>query len=228
MTDASKNKITKIIKALLTKAAGTDNENEAAVFATKAAEMMEQYQIEVLDVVADDPVDMTIGFRGRKDGPIRYKSRLCSAVGQYYGCRTVFATSDKELTVKLIGRESSRITAELMFPFMLLQCRAVAKKIAENTGGKVSVCERDIINALIHRLQRLTNEQVGRTVQPKTSAGKNALIVQDAIKVKMEDLFPNLKTGRATSTGSSSEARKAAEAISLNKQTAGTETKRLK
>jgi len=41
MTNQSKDKITKIIKALLAKAAGTDNENEAAMFAAKAQEVTE-------------------------------------------------------------------------------------------------------------------------------------------------------------------------------------------
>lgn len=226
MSEVNKNKITQIIKALLAKAAGTDNEHEAGVFAAKAQEMMERYQVEVLDILADDPVDMTVAFEGRADGPARYKSRLSSAVGAYFGCRTVFSTRGTRLTVKLIGRESSRITAELMFPFIYDQCKAAAKRISVETGVKADICERDVINAMISRLARLTREQ--KPVEPSTVAGKNSLIVVDAIKAKMEELFPDIKDGRAASFSTSSMARKAAEDISLHRQTTGGDTKRLK
>ncbi len=226
MTEHSKDKITRIIKALLAKAAGTDNEAEAATFAAKASEMMEQYQVEIFDIIADDPVDMTVAYTGRGDGPARYKSRLCAAVGAYYGCRTIFSTKGKELTVKLIGRESSRITADLMFPFIYEQCRAQAKSIAEATGQNVGACEREVINALILRLDNLRDKQ--KPTEPKMAAGKNSLVVTDAINAKVEELFPGLKDARASTIGTSYMAKKAAAEISLHRQADQSETKRLK
>lgn len=50
-------KIKARIMALLAKANGTDNEHEAEAFLAKAMELMQQYQLDVSDMVdADDPI----------------------------------------------------------------------------------------------------------------------------------------------------------------------------
>lgn len=226
MSDQSKDKITRIIKALLAKAAGTDNEAEADIFLAKAHEMMEQYQVDVTDFEKDDPIAMTVAWSGRSDGPNRYTMRLWKEVSMFYGCRIVYNHIDhKKVNCEIVGRESSRITAELMFPFILDQVNTSVKKIIETHGGERGAVWRDVVNALVLRIARLRREQ--KVVPPQTVSGKNALATIDAVKAKLDELYPRLTTGIARSLSTSGAARTAAEGISLHRQTTGSTTKRL-
>jgi hypothetical protein len=226
MSEQSKNKITKIIQALLAKAAGTDNENEAALFLGKAQELMEKHQIETIDILKDDPVDMSVLHTGRADGVDRYYARLMSSLANYYGCRTVFSRRGRVLEVKAVGCESARVTTELMYPFILDQCLKAAKKVVAETGCTYPAARGKVINAMMFRLNRLVLERKPEEV--KTSSGKNALVVVNAVKAKMSELFPDLKDGRDSSYGTDAAARREANGISLNHQTGSSETKRLR
>lgn len=123
MSNTSKDKITRIIKALLAKAAGTDNEAEASIFATKAHDMMEQYQIEVSDVLRDDPIDRNKPYSATTSSP-SYKKFLWRSLARYYGCKTMLHwVSHTEYEIHIVGRESARVTTELMYPFIMKQVR---------------------------------------------------------------------------------------------------------
>ena len=228
MTEQSKDKITKIIKALLAKAAGTDNENEAAIFAAKAHEMMERYQIEVSDVLKDDPVDRSKPYSATSSSP-SYKKHLWVAIARYYGCKTVISwKTHTDYEVHIIGRESSRITAELMYPFIMEQVRKEGRRIAPEMGLKPEASIRDVANALVLRINRLIAEQERNQPKPATVAGKNALVVTSAVNQLMEQLYPRLKNVNGRGIGTNSAARGAAEGISLNRQATGGGTKMLK
>ncbi len=227
MTDQSKDKITKIIKALLAKAAGTDIEAEAAIFAAKAHEMMERYQIEVSDVLRDDPVDRSKPYAATTSSP-SYKKFLWRSLARYYGCKTMLQwTSPTEYEVHIIGRESSRVTAELMYPFIMKQVREAGRKIAEENEQKPEAAIRDVANALVLRLDRLTAEQKQADPTPVTQSGKNALVAVNAVNAFIKQLYPNAKPGSNRGIGTSGDARGAAEGISLHRQTTGGGTKRL-
>lgn len=228
MTEQSKDKITKIIKALLAKAAGTDNENEAEVFAAKAQELMERYQVEVNDVLKDDPIDMTKAYKATSSAP-SYKKFLWRSLAHYYGCETMLQwTGHTTYEVHLVGRESSRITTELMFPFIMQQVRAEGRKIAKQTGQKPESAIRDVANALVLRLDRLVKEQRQREPQPATVAGKNALIATNETAALMKKLYPNSRIVGRRGIGTSGAAKAAAEGISLNQQMSGGGVRRLK
>jgi len=226
MTEQSKDKITRIIKALLAKAAGTDNEAEASIFAAKAHDMMEQYQIEVSDVLKDDPIDRNKPYAATTSSP-SYKKHLWSALAKYYGCRTVISwVTHTEYEVHIIGRESARVTTELMYPFIMDQVRKAGRKISDEGDLKPEAAIRDVANALVLRLNALIREQ--REPAPTTQSGKNALIVVSGINALMDKLYPKLGKGSNRAIGTSDAARGAAAGISLNRQTTGNTTKYLK
>jgi hypothetical protein len=227
MTEQSKDKITKIIKALLAKAAGTDNEAEASIFAAKAHEMMERYQIEVSDVLRDDPIDRSKPYSATTSSP-SYKKLLWRSLARYYGCKTMlYWTGATTYEIHIIGRESARVTSELMYPFIMKQVREAGRKLAERNGEKAEAVIRDVANALILRLDRLTAEQKQADPAPVTASGKNALVATNAINALMKELYPKSKPGTARGIGTSGDARGAAEGISLHRQTTTNSTKRL-
>ncbi len=226
--DSSKEKITRIIKALLAKAAGTDNEAEASIFAAKAHDMMEQYQIEVSDVLKDDPIDRNKPYSATTSSP-SYKKHLWRSLARYYGCKTMLHwVSDTEYEIHIVGRESARITSELMYPFIMEQVRKAGRKISEEGDLKPEAAIRDVANALVLRLDRLIAEQKQADPAPVTQSGKNALVAVNAVNALMKKLYPNAKPGVARGIGTSLDARGAAEGISLSRQMGGSDMKRLK
>lgn len=108
-----------------------------------------------------------------------------------------------------------------------MQVRDAGRKIADRTGMKVEACIRDVANALVIRLDRLTDEQREAEPAPVTQSGKNALVAVNAINALMKKLYPTAKPGAARSIGTSASATGAAEGISLHRQTTGNTTKRL-
>lgn len=214
------------IKALLAKAASTEFEHEAALFADKARQLMEQHQIDATDLEHDDPVDVSKPYKATSSAP-SYKKHLWTSLARYYGCRTVLIwISATEYTVDIIGRESARLTTELMFPFVLEQVRKAAKKIYDerNPLDRVVTQEqvvRQVANALVLRVQSLVVEREAVKANPATNAGKNALVTLDAVTALVERLYPNPSKGSKRGIGTSGAARSAAAGISLNQQMGG-------
>lgn len=215
------------IKALLAKAASTEFEHEAALFADKARQLMEQYQIDVTDLEHDDPVDISKPYSATTSAP-SYKKHLWTSLAKYYGCRTVLNwTSHDTYTVDVIGRESARVTLELMYPFVMEQVRKAGKQIYEEKKhlGDLTVerCIRKVANALILRIQA---EIVDREPpKPTTQGGKNALVTLDAVNALIERTYKDLSKGSKRSIGTDGAARAAASGISLARQTTGGSTK---
>lgn len=228
MTEQNKDKITKQIKALLAMAASSTFENEAEAAAAKAHELMTKYQIEVSDVLADDPLDRSAPYAATSSSP-SYKKHLWAAIARYYGCKSVISwKTNINYEVHIIGRESSRITTELMYPFILKQVREAGRKLANENGHKAEAMIRDVSNALVFRLSKLSAEQEAKAPTPSTVSGKNALIVTDALNALMEQLYPKLKSSAGRAIGTNGAASRAAEGISLARQTTHANVKRLK
>lgn len=221
MKDNTK-KYADIVRALLAKAAGTDNEHEAEVFTSKAEELMAKYQVSVGDILIDDPIDASVLFEGKSG----YKSRLCAAVAMYYGCQTVLTKRFGKKYITCVGRESARVTTELMYPFIYEQCRKAGIAIATRTDETVASSERRVVNALTVRLFTLIRQREPEVAG--TPSGKNALIVVDAIQAKLKERFPNMTMGKARAITTSDLAHEAAAGVSLHRQTSHDEVRRLK
>ena len=225
----SAEKIKQIIMSLLAKARSTDNEHEAEAFLAKAMSMMQEYQLDIADMVdADDPIINHTGLSQAESGHA-WRWKLYSAVGRFYGCKSIHVDvgyrpgKGGKMTPwyeqRLVGRESAIITADLMYPWICEQVRAAAKRIAQQTGMSEQGQAKRVAAALISRINRLIRENEERT--PTTAAGKNALVVLNQVAAKYEELYPSAETMRARKTTTDGLSRAAAEGIGLHRQTGG-------
>lgn len=219
------------IAALLAKAKGTDNEAEAEIFMAKVEELLTKYQIDILEVNggmdANDPIMDHEGVTFAASGHV-WRGRLYRAVGMYYGCESIRCSTyikDKNgrwipaYNQRLVGRQSAIMTTDLMYPWIVEQVRAAAKKVAPQTGMSEQGQAKRIAAALIVRLLYLASrskaaESVG------AAAAKNALITVDAVRVMYDRLHPDSKPITKGRPGLTDElSREAAEGISLHRQT---------
>ena len=216
------------IAALLAKAEGTDNEFEAATFMAKVNELLEKHQIEMHEVRAaqgdQDPM-------GRQKGETNiYASMLwardvCGALARYYGCKMVYWRKGNHFTYDIVGRESARITHELMLPFIITQVRLQAKRlcVGRMNAASKSVMEREIGQALLVRIDRLTRNAAAHRVE---LTGKGLIPVSD-LEAAMAEFYPSLKKAKQKTLRFGRDAQAAAEKISLHQQATGKHVKLL-
>lgn len=233
MTDQER-KIIDRIKKVLAKAEGTNNQAEAEMLMAKVQSMLEEHNLNMLDVAtldADDPMgtDMNVFKFRTNDSWMRH---LSSALARYYGCRIVLDYDYRTKHTRLIhvsGRESNRITWALMVPFVKKQVMALGRQLHKDEPWQytsANMASRHIANALVTRINRL-NAEKAKEDQQRVARGENALVPVDLIEAEMERAFSNLVSGRSTSIRSSGAARKAAEGVSLYRQTGGAGQRRI-
>ena len=223
MTDLSKIKAK--IAALLAKANGTDNEHEAEIFSAKAHEMMAEYQLQAFDLGEDDPMGVWLGMTGNGSTPT-WKAHITTSVAQYYGCKVIrHKSNDGTWRLGIHGRESARVTAELMTPFIFDQCRAEAKRLKkEGHTGTVEQITRLVANALNSRIWKLTQEQAAanRAAAESGSVSREAsqaLAIVEEVDAYVASLYAKLKPGKGRARNTSADAREAANRVSLHRQT---------
>lgn len=235
MSNEAIQKIKQRIMALLAKAKGTDNEHEAEAFLAKAMEMMQQYQLDVSDMVdADDPILHHTGLSQAESGHA-WRWKLYSAVAQLYGCKSIHVDVGYRPGAKgkmtpwyeqrLVGRESAIITTDLMYPWIVEQVRKAAKDIAKVTGMSEQGQAKRVAAALISRIHKIIRDQ--QATEPTTAAGRNALVVLNQVVAKYDELYPNAETMKSRGSVTDGLARKAAEGIGLHRQTSGRTVKAL-
>lgn len=217
MTTAT-DKIKKQIAALLAKAEGTDNEFEAATFMAKVNELLERHQIEMHEVrnagEDSDPL-------GREEGTTNlYASMgwardMAGSLARYYGARMIYHKVGNHYQYTVLGRESARMTFELMLPFVISQVRIEAKRLLDtHKQGTRSIWERQVGQALWVRISQLL---------PKVEAHRaeltaNALVPVSDVNALVEREFPDMRKGKDRKVSYSSEARNAAAKVSLHHQ----------
>lgn len=215
------------IAKLLAKAEGTTNEFEAASFMTKVNELLEEHQIELNEIRAmggdNDPM-------GKQDGEtnlyasIKWARDVAAALARFYGCRFVYWRRGNHFAYNIIGRESARVTFEIMLPFVITQAKLQAKKLWTERGGQsISVWEREVGQALFLRIHNL----VPQAEQRRDELTKNALVPVNDVQAFMDAEFGELKKGKTVKLSFGLAARDAAEKVSLNVQTTHTKTKRI-
>lgn len=137
-TDPKIEKLKSKILALLRKAEGTDNEHEADTFASKARELMDQHRLTMRDLTTmSDPMGRTVVL-------CPYDNReyvvMAAAAGRYLGCdvltNKVWSESKRRMVrgVIFLGRESARVTAELLTPFWWSQCNRRGRRKHREDG----------------------------------------------------------------------------------------------
>lgn len=220
MTDLSKIKAK--IAALLAKANGTDNEHEAAAFAGKAQAMLEEYQLSLYDLGEDDPMGHEKVFSGTPSSPT-WKTHLVTQIARLYGCDTIKdGTGFNKWDLKLHGRESARITAQLMIPFIFEQCRAAGRDLAaKGHAGSAEQLTRRVANALASRIYQMCLEADKNREEVAGKASAHALVVVNELRAYIEDLYPNLRKGISRTKRTTAAAKEAANNISLSRQMGG-------
>jgi hypothetical protein len=189
------------IKALLAKAAGTTNQHEAEAFLAKAHEMMEKYQLDALDLDADDPMGEDGVYRRNGTAAPDWDFRLMFACARYYGCKgiqmPVYGEHPKTgryqhlgYEMALIGRESARLTTVQMHKYLVDTVRKLGREAAEGMGCKPDQAARRIGVALRTRLNQLATPA---PVTVATAASKNALMTLDAVQQWLTEHHPDTR-----------------------------------
>ena len=213
------------IKALLAKAASTDNQHEAEVFLSKAHELMEKHQLEIGDLETDDPVGHEPSATANGGASPDWDFQLMFPVAKFFGCKSCQQWSPTktdgtytragQYQMILVGRDSARITAIEMHKYLVKTVRRLGRENA-TPGCKADTMARRIGRALAARIWQMCPEEA----KSDTPAGKNALITLDAVLAKYEELFPDA-TPLKGRTLTNKTARELANGISLNLQTGG-------
>lgn len=226
MTDIA-NKIRKI----LAKADSTTSPEEASVFMEKAHSMLEAHGLSLLDLGRldnDDPIGTDHGAT-KNFAAENWLKMVSSQLARYYGADLVATSIGNKTKHSVIGRESARITYQLMQPYVARQVRQLARQAVKDGEFKSeSRAKTAIGNSLSLRIHRLVDEQEDRRKEDLPGKGLNALVPVDMIRMEMETQFPNLREarrGRAVSTTEAS--RRAASKVSLHRQTGGGLVKRI-
>ena len=225
-------KIIDRIRKVLAKAEGTNNIAEAEMLMAKVAAMLEEHNLELLDIGtadADDPIGTTkeVATHLVNDSWMR---NMVSALARYYGCRLVYTGLTKNKTaLHVSGRESARITTQLMVPFVRKQVLAKARELVNEQPENYRnnrVAARRVANALTMRVNALAREQQEKEEQ-RVASGERALVPVDMIEAEMERAFGPLGTSRKTKIITSRGAMEKAAGISLSRQMSGSGTKML-
>jgi hypothetical protein len=222
------------IAKLLAKAEKTTNEFEAAAFMAKVNELLEQHQIEIWEVrdAADvDPMGVTLGEAGIY-ASMAWGKHLLFKVAKFYHCEAVvYGYGAKSRRIyKLAGRESCRMTTELMLPFIISQIRQAARKMTKSYADDglemtVSKAERYIADALIDRIAGLIHARTTANPQANDFGGRAMVLIDEATAYVAEHM--NAKPSKSRKLTTTAEAMELAGKISLNHQATGTKTKLL-
>ena len=210
------------IKALLAKAASTDNPHEAEAFAAKAYALMDKYQVDANMLVdAGDEVGHAAGYTTKEKKPV-WQNRVAYATGLYFGCDCIHSYNGGGTETVFFGRESSRVTALEMLPYFIGTINRLAR---EMVARGEAVHQRATANRIglefAHRLRSLAPKRE----EAITLAGGNALVLLNQQIALKESMFPNAVAMKKTRFTTTAACRDAANSIGLNRQ-AGT-TKRM-
>lgn len=218
--------ITEKIRKIIAKADSTSHPEEAAVFMEKALKLMEDHGLSLLELGrldSDDPVGVDKQFY-ESTITTEWRQTLATQLAQYYGCRLIVLRNKtmfgkiESIYHSVAGRESARITYQLMWPYVL---RQVMKQAAEaNRNGEYnhpSQGYKAVAEALAVRLVWL-NKNKATATPPQT--GVNALVPIDLIQLAIDEAFE----GGTRPTGPkkvkfNANAMQRASSISLNHQT---------
>lgn len=204
------------IRKLLAKANSTTHPEEAEAFMTKARALMEEHGISLLDLGrlnTDDPVglDRSVYRANIND---RWRFYLIGQLARYYGCKTVYTPEGGNRDYHIVGRESARITFQLMWPFIDRQVMAMAREdVKRGIYRTVSTARHKIGYALAVRISQLLQQSTATEGQ-----GVNALVPVDLIEAAMDHYFPGATEGKKRQVSFDVNAQRRAGEVSLHQQ----------
>lgn len=220
-------KIKSKISKLLAMAHGTSNDNEAMAFMAKAEALLDEYQLSIYECGdVGDPMGKTDRFETGNGSTPTWRKHLLHALARYYGCDLIRMwprDTPGKFDLNIVGRESSRITVQLMFPFVIEQIRAEGRKLAKRTGNTVDREVRSIATEVSARIWKLLREakRQGQDANVNAKLDSRALVVVEEMKAYIADVYGSLKISAARAKTTTHGARDAAAGISINRQMSG-------
>lgn len=218
------------IQKIIDKANSTNSDAEAEMLMAKAHRLLEQHGIDLYELGRlndDDPVGIDMDAV-RMAPAEKWQPRLLHVVALYYGCDTVHSAGytqgacKVESRMAIAGRQSARVTVEAMWPFIRQQVRNLGRQLAKQTGRGPATEVNRVANALTTRVHRLYTEQKGKNETSSRAVVTNALVPVDEIQLVKEQAFPGgLTKSKGGTIRTSADARRAAEKVSLYRQTGG-------
>lgn len=214
------------IRKLIAKADSTTHPEEAATFMEKAQSMMLAHGLSLLDLGrldSEDPVGTDHAGVTTK-ASYDWARKIVFEAGFYFGVTAVEFKRTDGYQYSLVGRESARITAALMIPFIVRQVsQAASEGVKNGVFPNRRVAHNQLSGALVLRLAR----ERSRAEADTSGRGMNALVPVDMVALEVEAQFPRAKNLRAPKLETSRAAMEMANRISLNMQTSATAAKRI-
>lgn len=203
-----KRKIAQLL-AMANDSSATEHERDS--FMAKAQELMQKYQLEMKDITgAEDLMSRQKGEQGIYTANM-WAKYLVHNVAKLYGCRALFGSKIRNLVpYELYGRESARVTTEMMLPFIVKQIRQQARILVKEQGFTQSIAEREVAFAVVTRIRKMLEEE--------NRDRETALTEADAFMRGVTIVVPG--KGKVKS-GYSGAAAEAAGNVSLHRQTGG-------
>ena len=162
------------VRKLLAMAEGTSNPNEADAFSRKAAELIAAHRIDPERLRAAESDDLAVvQFPLGRGAYVRGRLSLLQAVGEAYGCRTVFEVHDRGTVAFVAGFRSDLDTVELLYTS--LHAQASSRMAAERrpTPAATQQWRRSFLFGYadqIRRMLRTTADDAVAKVHPSSAA----------------------------------------------------------
>lgn len=218
MSKKNVDKIKDQISKLLAKANGTDNNAEAAAFMAKVEDLLEKHQLEMGDIVKTDAIDRTVIFVAPKT-PRPWQTHVPFAIARYFGCQ-MFTVPQRQATLCVaVGRESTRVTTELMMGFILEQLREQAAAYRKETFFSSRKSMDDVCAAFIFRINTLIHAR--HTVAEAHGSKERALVLIDEADAWLKANEANLQKGKAVKLETTMEAKEFADRVKLDRHIGG-------
>lgn len=223
------------ISKLMAKAKGTNNENEAAIFAAKAAEMLAKHNLDEA-MLREHDASLEQGpvgghpYAGRI--PDRWRELILMGCAKVYFCKLILSKAGGKKVYTLYGREHNAVVAKLMAEYLITTVKRMAR---EHSAAKAEQGDfrRGAGEQLYHRLLELYKAQ--NTPAPSSSTGNTLPALYNdeanAVDAYVNSIFSNLGSvkSRPMKMGASAMVgRSAANGISLNTQVGRKTTARLR
>lgn len=211
------------IAKIIAKAHSTTFEGEAETLMAKAHELLEKHNLTLADLPTEeanrvDPIGHTANAVIHFPASMHYAVKLTFALARYYGCRGVYWKRGNRYEFQFVGRESARMTLEIMWPFVIKQIRALARQMVQEGRETTESRARTAIgNALMYRIWGLIRAEEAKE-EVRVASGLNALVPVDELKSYEVKIFGELKTARSRVSTTTMSAMAAAKKVSLHQQ----------
>jgi len=219
------------IAKLLAKAKGTNNENEAALFAAKAAELLARHNLTEAQVAArqgsdNDPITEQ---RMNRKSVAKWRQTIAQGCAKLYFCRVLFYGSQ----VEFIGKAHNVEVALSMTDWL---CSVVVRMAREYTSDRLGIedFKRGAAIRLYWRLDALYQQQNPPAPTPEqTGSGLPALYAGEAqaVQLYLDERYGEIKKrknrGLTIRGGAGAAGYDRAGSIGLNTQVAETRSSRM-